>query len=376
MLRSRTFERAARIRVVGVGNAGINAVNRMIATGLHGVEFITINSDRDMRQRSAARHQIRMGDGKGEGGGGVGYGDMSQNPERAARQAIVELYQALAGSDMVFITAGMGGETSAGASAIVAEVARKQGALVIGVVTYPFLFEGQRRAIMADSGINRLKSQVDTLIVLANDRLLRHAYQRLPLAQTFSLADDLLRQAVQAITELVTVPGLINLDFADIRTIMAGGGTALMTIGKGRGPNRALVAADQAICSNLAGVSIDGAHGVIFNVAGGGDMTLHEVNCAATRIRARVHTDANIFFGAVINEQLQDEVHITVIATGFDEAIVTSPRPGTTESGPGSGAWWRRLSLYNLLPAPAKHCYDTIDKARSSGYNAFLRSFW
>jgi cell division protein FtsZ len=373
MLRSRKFEHRAHIRVVGVGNAGTNAVNRMIATGIRGVEFICVSSDLDMLGRSAARRRICICDEKGDG---VGSGSVPQVAKRAARQAIVELYQALAGSDMVFITAGMGGGTGAGASAVVAEVARQQGALVIGVVTYPFRFEGQQRAATADSGIARLKSQVDTLIVLANDRLLRHANRKMPVTQAFSLADDLLRQAVQGITELVTVPGLINLDFADIRTIMAGGGTALMTLGQGRGPNRALAAADEAICSNLAGVSIDGAQGVIFNVAGGCDMTLHEVNCAATRIRARVHPDANIFFGAVVNERLQDEVHITVIATGFDETIVTRSPFAAPEAGPVHEAWWRRLSLYNLLPAPAKHCYDTIDKARSSGYNAFLRSFW
>jgi cell division protein FtsZ len=342
MLRSRKFEHNTCIRVVGVGNAGTNAVNRMIAQGLRGVEFITVNTRLEMLARSAAPRRICIGDGKGEG---LGAGGVPEVAERAARHSVVELYQVLAGSDMVFITAGMGGGTGAGASPVIAEVARKQGALVIGVVTFPFLFEGQQRAITAKKGITRLKTQVDTLIVLANDRLLRRDNRQVPLAKAFALADDLLRQGVQGITELVTVPGLINLDFADVRTIMAGGGTALMTIGEGRGPDRAVAAAEQAICSNLTGLSIDGAHGVIFNVAGGCDMTLHEVNCAATRIRARVHRDANIFFGAVVTERLQDEVQITIIATGFNGAPPPGTRMAQAAPAPFYSHWWRRLSL-------------------------------
>jgi cell division protein FtsZ len=346
MLRSRKHEHTACIRVVGVGNAGTNAVNRMIGQGLRGVEFITVNTNVEPARRSAARSRICLSEGKGED---LGAGGVPEVAERAARQAIVELYQALAGSEMVFITAGMGGGTGAGASPVVAEVARKQGALVIGVVTYPFLFEGPQRAIIANQGIERLKGQVDTLIILANDRLLRRTNRRVPLAHTFNLADDLLRQGVQAITELVTVPGLINIDFADIRAIMAGGGTALMATGIGRGADRAVTAAEQAISSNLTGLSIDGARGVIFNVAGGSDMTLHEVNCAATRIRTRVHTEANIFFGAVVKEQLQDEVHITVIATGFNEAAAEEKRPSADPIRPFLSYWWRRLSFYHSL---------------------------
>lgn len=342
MLRSRKLEHAARIRVVGVGSAGTNAVNRMMAKGIRGVEFITVNSSLTALERSAAHQRIRILDRKKQGMDAVG---VPETAERAARHTMVELYRALAGSDMVFITAGMGGGTGAGASPVVAEVARKQGALVIGVVTYPFLFEGQQRAAIAEQGIARLKSQVDTLIVIAKDRLLRRNNRLVPLAETFALADDLLRQGVQGITELITVPGLINLDFADVRTIMGGGGTALMTIGEGRGPDRAVVAAEQAICSTMTGLSIDGAHGVIFNVAGGCDLTLHEVNCAATRIRARVHPDADIFFGAVVNERLQDEVHITVIATGFDEAIAAVTGVAAPDPGPFYSQWWRRLSL-------------------------------
>jgi cell division protein FtsZ len=344
MLRPRKVEHTACIRVVGVGNAGTNAVNRMIAQGLRGVEFITVNTNAELAKRSAARRQIYLSEGNGEG---LGAGGVPELAERAARQAIVELYQALAGSEMVFVTAGMGGGTGAGASPVVAEVARKQGALVIGVVTYPFVFEGQQRAMTANQGIERLKSQVDTLIVLANDRLLRRANRQAPLAHTFDRADDLLRQGVQAITELVTVPGLINIDFADIRAIMAGGGTALMATGVGRGANRAVTAAEQAISSNLTGLSVDGARGVIFNVAGGADMTLHEVNCAATRIRARVHPEANIFFGAVVKEQLRDEIHMIVIATGFNEATSAEVRPSPSPTPPLLSQWRQRFSLYS-----------------------------
>jgi cell division protein FtsZ len=319
-------ENLAQIKVIGVGGGGGNAVNRMINEGLGGVEFISVNTDNQALMMSKAKTRVRIGDKltRGLGAGG--------NPEigrKAAEESSDELYEVIRGADMVFIASGMGGGTGTGASPVIAQIAKELGALTIGVVTRPFSFEGARRAQAAEAGIEALKSQVDTLIVIPNDRLLQIADKRASLQQAFSLADDVLRQGIQGISELITVPGLINLDFADVRTIMSEGGAALMAIGEGRGENRAQDAAEAAIHSQLLDISIDGARGILFNVTGGPDMSLFEVNEAAEIIRRTAHPDANIIFGAVIDPNLQDTLRITVIATGFD-AVHAKQQPTTT----------------------------------------------
>lgn len=309
------LETTARIRVVGVGGGGSNAVNRMIAEGVGGVEFVAINTDNQALLLSNAPVRVRIGDKLTRG---LGAGGNPEQGEKAANESVDELYEVLKNSDMVFITAGMGGGTGTGAAPIVAKVAQEQGALTIGVVTRPFLFEGSKRATMAEQGIERLKEHVDTLIVIPNDRLLEITDKRMSLHESFRLADDVLRQGIQGISELITVPGLINLDFADVQTIMSHGGAALMAVGRGEGDDRARTAAEQAISSRLLDVTIDGAQGILFNITGGPNLSLYEVNIAASIIRETAHPDANMIFGAVIDENMGDEVRITVIATGFE----------------------------------------------------------
>ncbi|HEY4722566.1 MAG TPA: cell division protein FtsZ, partial [Anaerolineae bacterium] len=309
-------EQFAQIKVVGVGGGGTNAVNRMIAEGLQGVEFLAINTDAQALMLSNAPKRVRIGDKltRGLGAGG--------NPEvgmKAAEESADDLYAVLKGADMVFITCGMGGGTGTGASAVVARIARDVGALTIGVVTRPFNFEGHKRSTSAEQGINALKEHVDTLIVIPNDRLLEIVDKKATLQQSFRVADDVLRQGIQGISELITVPGLINLDFADVRTIMAEGGAALMAVGSAAGDDRAVVAAQQAITSKLLDVTIDGARGILFNVTGGPDMSLFEVNEAAAIIKETAHPDVNLIFGAVVDENMGDEIRITVIATGFEQ---------------------------------------------------------
>ena len=312
-----TGENFAQIKVVGVGGGGGNAVNRMINEGLGGVEFIAVNTDNQALMLSKAKTRVRIGDKltRGLGAGG--------NPEigrKAAEESSEDLLEVLRGSDMIFIACGMGGGTGTGASPIIAQIAKELGALTIGVVTRPFTFEGTRRAQLAKTGIEALKSQVDTLIVIPNDRLLQMADKRSTLQQAFSLADDVLRQGIQGISELITVPGLINLDFADVRTIMSEGGAALMAVGRSAGDDRARAAADQAITSGLLDVTIDGARGILFSITGGSDLTLFEVNEAAAIIKDSAHPECNLIFGAHIDESMGDEVHITVIATGFERS--------------------------------------------------------
>jgi len=310
-------ESFARIKVVGVGGGGCNAVNRMVSEGIHGVEFICINTDGQALLFSQAEMRVRIGDKVTHGNGAGG------NPEvgrKAAEESSEELYQVLKGCDMVFVTAGMGGGTGTGAAPIIAQIAKELGALTIGVVTKPFSFEGSQRMQTAEMGINKLKEQADTLIVIPNDRLLQIVDKRASLEEAFSTADDVLRQGIQGISELITVPGKINLDFADVRTIMAEGGAALMAVGHGSGENRAREAAEKAISSNLLDITIDGAHGILFNVTGGPDLTLFEVNEAAAIIKETAHPDVNLIFGAVIDPSMGDECRITVIATGFDQA--------------------------------------------------------
>ncbi len=318
MQRMPELEGHALIRVVGVGGGGSNAVNRMIKEGIVGVDFIAVNTDSQALMHSEAPLLVHIGDRVSRG---LGAGGNPEIGERAAEESAEELRQVLKGSDMVFVTAGMGGGTGTGASPQIAKVAREEGALTIGVVTRPFSFEGAQRAKAAEAGIENLKDQVDTLIVIPNDRLLESADKRISLLDSFRLADDVLRQGIQGISELITVPGLINLDFADVRTIMSLGGAALMAVGRGRGENRAEDAARQALSSNLLDVTIDGARGILFNVTGGPDLGLFEINQAATIVRETAHPDVNLIFGAVIDESMDaDEIRITVIATGFDHA--------------------------------------------------------
>ncbi|HKZ43501.1 MAG TPA: cell division protein FtsZ [Anaerolineales bacterium] len=310
-------ETFARIKVIGVGGGGTNAVNRMIEEGIQGVEFIAVNTDAQALLLSKAQTRVRIGDKltRGLGAGG--------NPEigrKSAEESADDLYNVLKGSDMVFITAGLGGGTGTGAAPIVAQVARDVGALTIGVVTRPFTFEGNKRMASAEEGMTNLKEHADTLIVIPNDRLLQIVDKRVGLQDSFKIADDVLRQGIQGISELITVPGLINLDFADVRTIMSEGGAALMAVGKASGDDRARLAASDAISSKLLDITIDGARGVLFNVTGGPSLTLYEVNQAAALIRETSHPDVNMIFGAVVDPDMGDEIRITVIATGFERS--------------------------------------------------------
>jgi len=311
-------ESFARIKVVGVGGGGCNAVERMIEEGIRGVEFIAVNTDAQALAISKATTRVRIGD---ELTRGLGSGGDPEVGRKAAEESAEDLYSVLKGSDMVFVTAGIGGGTGTGASPIIAQIAREIGALTIGVVTRPFAFEGARRIQVAELGISSLKEQADTLIVIPNDRLLQIVDKRASLNDAFSVADDVLRQGIQGISELITIPGLINLDFADVRTIMSEGGAALMAVGRGSGDDRARDAAEQAISSKLLDITIDGAHGILFNVTGGPGMTLFEVNQAAAIIKETAHPDVNLIFGAVIDPDLGDDLHITVIATGFESSL-------------------------------------------------------
>ncbi len=308
-------ESFANIKVVGVGGGGCNALDRMIEEGLQGVDFIAINTDAQALMLSKAPTRVRIGEKLTRG---LGSGGNSEIGRKAAEESSEEIYSVLRGADMVFITAGMGGGTGTGASPIVAQISREVGALTIGVVTKPFTFEGARRIQAAEAGISNLKEQADTLIVIPNDRLLQIVDKRANLQDAFRVADDVLRQGVQGISELITVPGLINLDFADVRTIMSEGGAALMAVGEAKGEDRAREAAEKAISSQLLDITIDGARGILFNVTGGPDLTLFEVNQAAAIIRETAHPDVNLIFGAVIDPNMTDRIRITVIATGFE----------------------------------------------------------
>ena len=309
------MESFARIKVVGVGGGGCNAVNRMIEEGMPGIEFVAINTDGQALLLSKAGTRVRIGDKLTRG---MGSGGDPEIGRKAGEESAEELYEVLRGSDMVFVTAGIGGGTGTGSAPIVSQIAREVGALTIGVVTRPFTFEGARRNQVAEAGISKLKEQVDTLIVIPNDRLLQIVEKRSSLNDAFRVADDVLRQGIQGISELITVPGLINLDFADVRTIMSEGGAALMAVGEASGENRAQVAAEAAITSQLLDITIDGARGILFNVTGGPDLSLFEVNTAAAIIKETAHPDVNLIFGAVIDPDMGDSIRITVIATGFD----------------------------------------------------------
>ncbi len=325
------FERqqgTARILVIGVGGGGSNAVNRMIQAGVRGVEFAAINTDLQALHRSEAPIRIGIGEKLTRG---LGAGGNPSVGERAAEESAEEIFHLCSQADMVFIAAGMGGGTGTGASPVVAEIAQSCGALTVGVVTKPFAFEGARRRQVAEEGLARLKEKVNTLITIPNERLLQIVEKRTSIETAFMIVDDVLRQGIQGISELITEPGLINLDFADVKTIMSEAGSALMAIGRGTGENRAADAARMAISSPLLDVSMEGARGVLLNITGGTDLTLSEINEAAELIRQAADPEANIIFGAVVDPRMQDEVKITVIATGFDGRQPARPAPGLTE---------------------------------------------
>jgi cell division protein FtsZ len=333
---------AAKIKVIGVGGSGGNAVNRMIDSQVAGIEFWSLNTDAQALTLSKAQKRLQVGQKltKGLGAGG--------NPaigQKAAEESREEIQKALEGADLVFITAGLGGGTGTGGAPVVAEVAKELGALTIGVVTRPFHFEGRRRISQADEGIAALQSRVDTLIVIPNNKLLEVIAEQTPVQEAFRYADDVLRQGVQGISDIITIPGLVNVDFADVRAVMADAGSALLGIGIASGKSRAREAAVAAIASPLLESSIDGAKGVVFNITGGTDLTLHEVNAAAETIYEVVDPNANIIFGAVIDERMQGEVKITVIATGFSGENKSAIPVARTASVPHGNI--------PVIPAPA-----------------------
>jgi cell division protein FtsZ len=317
------------VRIVGVGGGGVNAVDRMIEAGVQGVEFIAVNTDAQALQQSSARQKLVIG---GRSSKGLGAGGSPEAGERAAEISRDALVEAVDGADMVFLTAGLGGGTGTGAAPVVAEIARAQRALTVAVVTLPFPFEGPRRRRIAEAGLEELRSKVDALIVIPNERLLQLVDRQVSVLEAFRLADDVLRHGVQGISDLVTMTGLINLDFADVRAVMQNAGTALMAIGEAHGDGRAVAAARAAISSPLLDVSIEGAKGVLLNISGGPDLTLAEVTDAAQTIEQVVDPDANIFFGAIVHPRAQEEVRVTVIATGLQPGG-RAARPREAASG-------------------------------------------
>jgi cell division protein FtsZ len=349
------------IKVVGIGGGGVNAVNRMIEEGLKGVEFIAINTDAQALLMSDADVKLDVGR---ELTRGLGAGANPEIGYKAAEDHREEIEEVLKGADMVFVTAGEGGGTGTGGAPVVASVARSLGALTIGVVTRPFGFEGKRRASQADAGIERLRSEVDTLIVIPNDRLLSISDRQVSVLDAFKAADQVLLSGVQGITDLITTPGLINLDFADVKSVMSGAGSALMGIGSARGDDRAVAAAEKAISSPLLEASIDGAHGVLLSIQGGSDLGLFEIHEAAQLVSSSAALDANIIFGAVIDDALGDEVRVTVIAAGFDESEVGRPRSaGATGFGGASGG------TDALKPAAGWRPFASPDGGNSAGAN-------
>ncbi len=316
-----TIETFARIKVVGIGGAGGAAVNRMVEAGITGVDFIAVNTDAQALHNSLAQTKIHIGK---ETTRGLGAGADPSVGQRAAEESKEEIRTALEGADMIFITLGAGGGTGSGAGHVVAKIAQEMNTLVVGFATKPFAFEGEKRRRNAEIAIDNLRDAVDTLIIIPNDRLLQTIDRTTPLLEAFKVADDVLRQGVQGISDLITVHGLINLDFADVKAVMSNAGSALMGIGRASGENRAIEAAQQAVESPLLEVSIDGARGILFNVIGGHDMAMHEINVAAETITAASDPEANIIFGATIDPDLEGEIIITVVATGFDASYFTS----------------------------------------------------
>lgn len=317
------IETFARIKVVGVGGAGGAAINRMVESGVDGVEFIAVNTDAQALHHSLAKTKIHIGK---DATRGLGAGADPSVGRTAAEESVDEIKAALEGSDMVFVTIGAGGGTGSGAGHVVAKAAKELGILVVGFATKPFAFEGEKRRRNADYAIENLRQVVDTLIVIPNDRLLQTIDRQTPLIEAFKVADDVLRQGVQGISDLITVHGLINLDFADVKAVMSNAGSALMGIGRASGEDRAIHAAQQAIESPLLEVSIDGARGILFNVIGGNDLSMHEINMAAETITNAADNEANIIFGATINPELEGEIIVTVVATGFDASYFAPAR--------------------------------------------------
>jgi len=355
-------ETFARIKVIGVGGGGQNAVNRMIDAGIQGVEFIAANTDAQALTLSKAALRVRLGDKLTRG---LGAGGDPEIGRKAAEETADELYNVLKGADMVFVTAGMGGGTGTGAAPVVAQVSKECGALTIGVVTRPFTFEGGKRTNSAEAGVSKMKEYAHTLISIPNDRLLQLSDKKSSLQDAFRLADDVLHQGIQGISELITIPGLINLDFADVRTIMSEGGAALMAVGRGSGEDRAKTAAEAAISSQLLDITIDGARGVLFNVTGGTNLTLFEVNTAAAIIRETAHPDVNLIFGAVIDPAMDDEIRITVIATGFERSGV--PRRALERM---PRAEHRNLSEQLTFPRPSESVNVSAELRPASGHRA------
>jgi cell division protein FtsZ len=357
-------ENFALIRVIGVGGGGSNAVNRMIRAEMMGVEFIACNTDAQALLQSDAPHKIRIGDKITRG---LGAGGDSTIGARAAEEDRDKIADALADSDMVFITAGLGGGTGSGAAPIVAEIAKEQGALTIGVVTKPFSFEGSRRKLVAEKAAEELKAKVDTLITIPNDRLRDVVQKNTSIVDAFHVVDDVLRQGVAGISDIITVPGLINLDFADVRTIMKDAGSALMGIGRATGENRALEAARQAVASPLLEINISGAQGILFNITGSANLTLWEVTEAAEEIRGAADPEANIIFGTSFNERLGEEVMITVIATGFDARRKTdaSRAAGGERQAVAAGARPAAALQGGQQPIPARDFLEELERQRT-----------
>ena len=350
----------ATIKVIGVGGAGNNAVNRMVDSGIKGVEFIAINTDRQALVLSKAGSKIQIGEKITRG---LGAGANPDIGAQAAEESKAEIQEALRGADMVFVTAGMGGGTGTGAAPIVAACAKEMGILTIGVVTKPFTFEGKKRLSQADRGVESLKGKVDTLVVIPNDKLLQIIDRKTSIVEAFKMADDVLRQGVQGISDLIAVPGLVNLDFADVKTIMLNTGIAHMGIGRASGESRAEDAAKQAVQNPLLESSIEGARGVIINITGGANLGLHEVNTAAELVQRSVDPEANIIFGAVIDESLDDDIVITVIATGFEKE--TGTVTASNVSSIVDRAWGEKI---NSIPAP-------IDNANLGANDLDIPSF-
>lgn len=350
------IEQIAQIKVIGVGGGGSNAVNRMIEAGVQGVEFIAVNTDAQALNRSKAPIKLQIGEKLTRG---LGAGAKPEIGKKAAEESREQIENVLRGADMVFVTAGMGGGTGTGAAPEIAAIAREIGSLTVGVVTRPFTFEGRKRSIQADAGVAALKENVDTLIVIPNDKLLEIVEKNTPIMEAFREADNVLRQGVQGISDLIAVPGLINLDFADVKTIMTERGSALMGIGVATGENRAAEAARKAICSPLLETSINGARGVLMNITGGTNLSLFEVNEAADIVMQASHPEVNMIFGAVINENLKDEINVTVIATGFDGQKNKEEFAAKNVSGEKIGG----KPIFEINPGPI----NPIQEKRKSG---------
>jgi len=357
------MDQLAQIKVIGVGGGGSNAVNRMIENGVKGVEFITVNTDAQALHLAKSEHKLQIGDKLTRGLGAGANPDVGKKAAEESRELILNT---LRGADMVFVTAGMGGGTGTGAAPVIAEIAKEVGALTVGVVTRPFTFEGRKRSLQAEQGIAALKEKVDTLIIIPNDRLLEIVDKKTPMLEAFREADNVLRQGVQGISDLIAVPGLINLDFADVKTIMTERGSALMGIGVATGENRAAEAAKKAISSPLLETSIEGARGVLMNITGGMNLSLYEVNEAADIVASASDIEVNMIFGAVIDDRLKDEILVTVIATGFEHKSQPIQQQVRRPAAPGQPQQQQQdpvadNRLNNLRPFGTQSSSDQLD---------------